>query len=147
MGGALQAIARSSPARGARMEGRERVGDGRQGRAEGKVREEGWGLSYYTLLTWRARRPSNTGRKEKNRLEKKRSVGKSGNRSHSFPGGLTGRQVRAHTGVMLIDPSASWMTLTTDYKTDRFLCKQQSKRWNYSDEGQCCRTFTVIWGF
>lgn len=31
--------------------GGKRVGDERQGRAEGKVRTGGWGLCYYTLLT------------------------------------------------------------------------------------------------
>lgn len=42
------------------------------------------------------------------------SVGGSGNRSHIFPGWLTVRQVRAHTGVKLIDPSVSLMALITD---------------------------------
>lgn len=40
MGGALQAIARSSPARGARMEGREGRKEQR-GRKEGSTREGG----------------------------------------------------------------------------------------------------------
>lgn len=40
MGGALQAIARSSPARGARMEGREGRKEGAEGK-EGSTREGG----------------------------------------------------------------------------------------------------------
>lgn len=54
MGGALQAIARSSPARGARVEGEgESVGDGQQGRAEGESQEGGVGtvLLHLTHMT------------------------------------------------------------------------------------------------
>lgn len=84
MGGALQAIARSSPARGARMEGRERVGDGRQGRAEGKVREEGWGVTTPYSLDGLVSLATQDGRKETGGREQ--SVRRSGNRSRSFPG-------------------------------------------------------------
>lgn len=48
MGGALQAIARSSPARGARMEGREE--GGQQGGAEGKEVSGRMGLRVGTKL-------------------------------------------------------------------------------------------------
>lgn len=50
MGGALQAIARSSPARGARMEGRE---GGQQGGAEvkGGRNRGGWGGRSYCITT------------------------------------------------------------------------------------------------
>lgn len=59
------------------------------------------------------------------------SVGRIGNRSHIFPGWLTVRQVRARTGVMLIDPSVSLTTPIAHYKMpDRYLWKQQSTRWN-----------------
>lgn len=84
MGGALQAIARSSPARGARMEGRERVGTGDKEEQRGKSGRRGgdcvttpYSHGGFVSLAM------HNGRKEAGGRE--HSVGRSGNRSHIFP--------------------------------------------------------------
>lgn len=87
MGGALQAIARSSPARGARVGGGREKGRRRATRKSRGQSQEGGGGDCVTTPYSHDRFVSlatHDGRKDVGGRE--HSVGRSGNRSHIFPG-------------------------------------------------------------